>query len=350
MTSLGESQGPPTMRRTAFPLRAVLIVTLATLSAGAAAQKQDASPAKANAAPLPERIWRDPGDIGSLDLLYGVGGKAHAPDPAGTYTFLREELRGRSPKFDVVDGQGVVWRVKVGSESRPETAATRFLWAAGYFVDEDYLLTELRVQGLPRLRRGQQFVSPGGVVHNARLERRLAAVQKFGHWDWFDNPFLDQRELNGLRVMMALLNSWDLKTVNNAVYLANGEREYAVSDLGSSFGRSGRDGIASKGEPRDFAEAEFIRTITPESVDFVLHSRPLFLAWVFRHSYYSERTRMERIATQIPRADARWLGDRLSKLTDDQIRDAFRAAGFEPADIETLTRAMRQRIAALEAL
>lgn len=338
------------MRRAALRLWAGSILALAALSAGVAGQEHHAGPREVGALLLPERIWRDPGDMASLDLLYGAGGRAHAPDPAGTYAFLREERRGRSPKFDVVDGQGVVWRVKVGPESRPETAATRFLWAAGYFVDEDYLLAELRVQGLPRLRRGQQFVSPGGVVHNARLERKLTTVQKLGHWAWLDNPFLDQRELNGLRVMMALLNSWDLKTVNNAIYVANGEREYAVSDLGSSFGKSGRDGVATKGVPRDFAEAEFIRAVTPESVDFVLHSRPIFLAWVFRHSYYSERTRMERIATRVPRADARWLGGRLSKLTDDQIRDAFRAAGFEPADVETLTRALRQRIAALEAL
>jgi hypothetical protein len=338
------------MRRTALRWWAGSMLALTALSVGVIAQHHDASPRQAGAAPLPERIWRDPGDVTSLDLMYGAGGKAHAPDPACTFTFLREELRGRSPKFDVVDGQGVVWRVKVGPESRPETAATRFLWAAGFFVDEDYHLAGLRVRGLPRLRRGQQFVSPGGVVDNARLERRLSTVQKLGHWDWFDNPFLDQRELNGLRVMMALLNSWDLKTVNNAVYLASGEREYAVSDLGSSFGRSGRDGIASKGVPRDYAEAEFIRKVTPQSIDFVLHSRPLFLAWVFRHSYYGERTRMEQIAAHIPRADARWLGDRLSKLTDDQIRDAFRAAGYGAADVEVLTRAMRQRIAALEAL
>ena len=51
-----------------------------------------------------------------------------------------------------------------------------------------------------------------------------------------------------------------------------------------------------------------------------------------------------------PRADARWVGQRLSRLTDSQIGDAFRAAGYGPADVETLTRTMRRPIAALEAL
>ncbi len=59
---------------------------------------------------------------------------------------------------------------------------------------------------------------------------------------------------------------------------------------------------------------------------------------------------MEKIAKDIPRADARWVGQRLSKLTEAQIGDAFRAAGYGPADVQSLTRAIRRRIAALEAL
>ena len=110
--------------------------------------------------------------MASLDLLYGAGGKAHAPDPAGTFTFVSEDPAATNPKFDVTDGQGVEWKVKLGQESQSETAATRFLWAAGYFVDEDYYVAELTVKGLPTLRRGQEFVSPGGIVHGARLERK----------------------------------------------------------------------------------------------------------------------------------------------------------------------------------
>ena len=59
---------------------------------------------------------------------------------------------------------------------------------------------------------------------------------------------------------------------------------------------------------------------------------------------------MEKITKHIPRADASWLGQRLSLLTEGQIRDGFRAAGYGAGDVETLTRTIRQRIAALEAL
>jgi hypothetical protein len=71
---------------------------------------------------------------------------------------------------------------------------------------------------------------------------------------------------------------------------------------------------------------------------------------VFSLNNYRVRTRMETITKHIPRADARWLGQRLSLLTDDQIRDGFRAAGYGAGDVETLTRTIRARIAALAAL
>jgi hypothetical protein len=328
---------------------AILMLALAALSAGVTAQQKDTSAGQADAATLPERIWRDPGDTASLDLMYGAGGKAHAPDPTGTFTFIREDPLATSPKFDVVDGQGVEWKVKLGPESQPETAATRFLWAAGYFVDEDYYLAELTVKGLPTLRRGQDVVSSGGIVHGARLERKRTTAKKLGDWDWFHNPFLGQRELNGLRVMMSLLNNWDLKQVNNSIYVVDGERHYVVSDAGATFGKTGDKMTRSKGVPKHYADSKFIAKATPAFIDFVLHSRPLFLS-AFAVCNYRERTRMEKITRHIPRADAKWLGQRLSVLTDEQIRDGFRAAGYGAGDVETLTRTIRQRIAALEAL
>lgn len=337
------------MRRTALKWCAILTLALAALSVGVTAQKKDTSAEKADAAQLPERIWRDPGDPASLDLTFGAGGKARAPDPTGTFTFVTEDPAATSPKFEVVDGHGVEWRVKLGPESQAETAATRFLWAAGYFTDEDYYLAEFTVKGLPTLRRGQQFVSSGGIVHGARLERKRTTVKKLGDWDWFHNPFLGQRELNGLRVMMALLNNWDLKKDNNSVYVVDGERHYAISDAGATFGKTGDKMTRSKGVPKHYEGSTFIAKSTPDFIDFVLHSRPVFLS-VFAICNYCERTRMERITKHIPRDDAKWLGQRLSALTDRQIRDAFRAAGYGAGDVETLTRTIRQRIAALEAL
>jgi len=327
---------------------AVTLVTAVT-AAAVGAQMTDAGPAKTQSAALPDRIWQDSGNVASLDLIYGSGGKTGAPNSVGAFTFLSADSGASSPKFDVTDGTGVVWKVKLGPESQSETAATRFLWAAGYFVDEDYYVATLTVKDLPKLHRGQEFVTAGGVVHGARLERKRTLVKKLGDWDWFENPFLGQREWNGLRVMMSLLNNWDLKQINNSIYVVNGERRYTVSDAGATFGNTGNALTRSKGVPKDYDDSKFISSATPDFIDFVLHSRPMFLGGVDT-SNYSERTKMEKITKHIPRADARWLGQRLSLLTDEQVRDGFRAAGYEAADVDAFTVTMRRRIAALGAL
>ncbi len=313
-------------------MSAIPILALAVLSAGVFAQQKGTRRASRRVPSFPERIWRDPGDMASLDLIDGAGGKAHAPDLAGTFTFVKEDLAETSPKFEAVDAQGVAWKVKLGEESKPETAATRFLWAAGYFVDEDYYVAELPVAACRHCSAARHSPS-GGIVHGARLERKSATVKKLGNWDWFDNPFTGQRELNGLRVMMSLLNNWDLKKINNSIYAVDGERRYVVSDVGATFGNTGNAMTRSKGVPDDYEDSKFIANATPAFVDFVLHSRPFFLGAI-DVSNYNERTKMEEITRHIPRADAKWLGQRLSMLSDEQIRDGFRAAGYGAADVD----------------
>jgi hypothetical protein len=337
------------MQRTRVILRVTLILLVLTLSAPIAAQKRAKQEEKEKAANLPAVIWHDPGGVETLDLLYGAGGREHAPEPHGKYTFLKEDLKKTSPKFDVEDEQGVRWRVKLGQEPQAETAATRMLWAAGYFVDEDYYLTEFKVTGLPKLHRGQSFVSADGTVHRARLKRRSKEVKKLGDWDWFDNPFLGTKELNGLRVMMSSLNNWDLDRTNNSIYEVDGERHYLVSDVGASFGRTGNSLTRSKSVLKYYANSKFIEKVTPDYVDFVMHSRPFFLT-VFHVPNYHKRTQMEQITKHIPRTDAKWLGKRLAQLSEEQIRDCFRAAGYASEEIEGYTKAVERRIAELNAL
>jgi hypothetical protein len=333
-------------RRISKPL---LILFFLGVSIPAGAQKHEKQKAKKNVADLPAVIWRDPGDISALNLVYGAGGSEHAPDPNGTYTFDKEDMNGTSPKFDVKDGQGVKWRVKLGQEPQAETAATRLLWAAGYFVDEDYYLAEVKVEGLPKLRRGQNFVSEGGVVHRVRLERKDKEIKKIGNWDWFKNPFTGTKELNALRVMMSLLNNWDLKDINNSVYVVDGEQRYVVSDVGATFGKTGSSISRSKRDLKGYEESKFVEKETPAEVDFAMHSRPFLLTAVNVPNYH-KRTEMENVTKHIPREDAKWLGHLLGQLSDEQIRDCFRAAGYTPDEVEGYSKEVQARIAALNAL
>lgn len=136
--------------------------------------------------------------------------------------------------------------------------------------DEAYYLPQVKVEKLPRLRRGRKFVSGEGTVRNARLERDEKGDKKIGGWKWFDNPYAGARELNGLRTLMALINNWDPKDVNNSIRARQGvERAYYVSDLGSSFGRYGGIFSRTRNDVDGYARSKFIRRVKGDRVDFV---------------------------------------------------------------------------------
>ena len=61
-------------------------------------------------------LWRDPGNIRQRNLYYGPGSTELAPKPP--FRFLKEDLEGGMPKFDVRDANDVKWRVKLGPEAQ----------------------------------------------------------------------------------------------------------------------------------------------------------------------------------------------------------------------------------------
>jgi hypothetical protein len=333
---------------------AVLILPVAAVGKkGNSVRKHDLQAAENRSAVL----WQAPNDIRSRNLLYGPGGKEDAPHTG--YTFIKEDLNGTNPKFDVRDENEVKWKVKLGIEARPEVVATRLVWAVGYSANEDYFLPELRVENLPvHLLRGQSLVSAGGTVHNVRLKRSLKNEKKVGDWQWRANPFAGSRELNGLRVMMALLNNWDLKDENNSVYeekhLQGSESPaevYMVSDLGASFGTTGRSWprTKAKGDLTSYSHSKFITKVTPEYVDFNVPTRPS-LIYFFSLPEFISRMHLRWIGKRIPRSDARWVGQLLSQLSSEQIRDAFRAAGYTPDQVEGFSKVVEARIGELNEL
>lgn len=315
---------------------------------------------KEAAADLPAVLWMDRGDVSQLDMIGGEGGAKDFPDPNMIYTFVEEDMSGTSTKFYVTDADGVKWLVKLGEEAQPETAATRLVWAMGYFTDIDYFEPEIHVKNLPKLKRDMHGASPKtGIVPNVRLKLQGEGSKKIDTWSWFDNPFLGTREFNGLRVMMALLNNWDLKTENNKVFAVDGERRFVVADLGASFGKSGapiHDPIhlplphATKGNLSDYENSKFIRDETSATVSFDMRTGAPFYMRPFEPTYFSEYKRMESIEDDIPVADARWIGARLAQLTQKQLVDAFRAAGYLPEEAEAFAMVVQKRIVDLNHL
>ncbi|HLK18699.1 MAG TPA: hypothetical protein VKT81_07075 [Bryobacteraceae bacterium] len=300
-------------------------------------------------------FWRDPADIATRNLFYGQGGESHQPH--GIFTFQEEDLDGTNPKLVVRDEDGTKWKVKMGTEARPETVASRFLWAVGYYANEDYFVHSISVEKLPvHLHRGQKYVSDDGAIQDVRMKRYLKGEKKIGEWSWENGPFAGTRELNGLRTLMAVMNNWDLKDVNNAIYQekdrsGNLMQVYTVSDLGASFGTAGiaRTHEISKGNVKSYSHSKFIRRVDGDTVDFESPGRATILD-IADPKEFSRRAHLEWIGRNIPRADAKWMGQLLARLSPEQIRDAFRAAAYSPEEVEEFARVIESRIAELNQL
>lgn len=296
-------------------------------------------------------LWTDPGDIRSRNLYWGPGGEKRQPQPP--FEFLHEDLHGTNPKFDVRDANDKKWGVKLGAEARPEVVASRLLWAVGYAANENYFEAQLQVNNLPRLRRGQNLVEPGGKVSNVRLQRHLGGEKKSSTWEWRHNPFYGTREWNGLRVMMALIRNWDLHDDNNAIFEDDsGHPIYAVTDVGTSFGSPGkryRSG-ESKGNLKFFRKGRLLSKVNGDYVDLNFPAMPPLLLHFVEVRFYFEQRGTKWMGRHIPRADAKWIGSLLAQLSSDQIRDAFRAAGYSPDMADGFTTVLVSRIEELNRL
>jgi hypothetical protein len=335
------------MRHFSRTITASTVLILNSWVVANAAKKSTTDPVTTKTAPEgPAMLWRDPVDIASRNLYYGPGGAEHVPK--GSFKFEREDMSGSNPKFDVTDQDGVAWRVKMGEEARPEVVASRLLWAVGYFANEDYFMPVLHVQNMQHLKRGQNLVSKDGTVANVRLKRHLKGEKKIGTWSWAKNPFTNTQEWYGLRVLMAVMNNWDLKDTNNSIYQVRGdhpEQRYIVSDLGSSFGSAGLN-WAQKGNLKDYSHSKLVAKSSPQFIDFSVPSAPKFNVFIDVPET-TRRLGLLWIGHHIPVADVRWMAGLLAKLTPQQIRDAFRAADYPQGQVEAYSQVLEQRIAAL---
>ena len=265
-------------------------------------------------------MWQRPSDISSRDLFLGPGGASMRPD-LRRITFIKEEKGGYSKKYRVRDGSGREWVAKIGKEAQSETSAIRLLWALGYLTEVNYLVPRVTIPGK-------------GTFTNVRFEARPETWDRVGEWKWKKNPFVGSPEYQGLKIMMAMINNWDLKDSNNVIVQvgdnSDAELRYIISDLGATFGHASTTPLfwrltRSRNNPSKYANTEFLEKVKGERV--VLHFGG------------KNRGLMKDISVR----DAQWLSSWLSQLSDQQLRDAFRAANYRSDQINLLARAVRER-------
>ena len=259
-------------------------------------------------------------DIKGRDLYLGPGGSKLAPDLEGA-TVIGRQPGGNNVKYRIRDNDGNEWVAKIADESQPETAAVRLLWGIGYKTEVNYLIPELKL-------------GKYGTFNNVRLEARPKGTKRGDRWMWTDNPFVGTKEFDGLKLMMAMFNNWDLKDENNAIIITDGQQQYVVSDLGASFGkladapnsRAGR----SVNDADDYAKSVFIRGSRDGTLDLAYTGVA------------------QQLMSGIKIEHGRWLADQLMQLSDKQIKDAFRAAHYSDEKASVLASAFRARINALD--
>lgn len=124
-----------------------------------------------------------------------------------------------------------------------------------------------------------------------------------------------------------------------------------VSDVGSTFGTGSLTWPMrrARGNLRCYTRSKFIADATPAYVDFHVPTRPsLFFLATPREFYHKLQLRW--IGKRIPRSDARWVGETLARLSPEQIRDAFRAAGYSSEEVEGFAGVIQDRITQLREL
>ena len=263
-------------------------------------------------------LWRRPADISSRDLYLGPGGASMRPD-LRRITFIKEEKGGYSKKYRVRDASGREWVAKIGKEAQSETSAIRLLWGVGYITEINYLVPRVTIPGK-------------GTFTNVRFEARPEEWDRVGEWKWKQNPFVGTPEYQGLKIMMALINNWDLKDSNNEIVQVRGGRElhYIISDLGATFGHASTTPLfwrltRSRNNPEKYAKSKFVEKVKGDRV--VLHFGG----------------KNSGLMKNITVRDARWISGRLAQLSDQQIQDAFRAANYRQDQINRLARTVRTR-------
>ena len=81
-------------------------------------------------------------------------------------------------------------------------------------------------------------------------------------------------------------------------------------------------------------------------MSFATPARPA-LAVLVNPLQYVYRVRLRWVGRMIPRSDVKWIGSILARLSPNQVREAFRAAGYSEPEAEGFTEIIETRIAAL---
>jgi len=318
--------------------------------------------------------------MGIEELVRGPN-TSEGPSQAAPWQILAIKSEGVTPGFRIRDARGDIYLLKFDPLKNPEmsTAAevisTKFLYAMGYNVPENYIvrfnrdqlrippdsgLTEKQIDAV--LKRVPK--SPGGGLR--AMASKFLKGKPLGPFSYYGTrpddpndvfPHENRRELRGLRMMAAWLNHDDSRSINTLDMLASdGDRRYVrhyLIDFGSTLG----SGTSEPQKPR--AGWEYLwepKTALVRAVTLGLVDR----SWV--HARYFEgpsigKLEFERFQPgawkpEYPNAafsnatagDVYWAAKIIMAFTDDDIRAIVHTGEFsDSAEEATLVRWLIER-------
>jgi hypothetical protein len=200
---------------------------------------------------------------------------------------------------------------------------SRIVWAVGYHQPDVYYLPQWKLAD-----NGKVTVQKPGRFRLERPDR-----PKKGEWSWRENPFIGTRQLAGLFTLMVIVNNWDLKTSQNAIYqfTADGvspRRWFAVKDLGASLGKTNWFLPGDRDDVEAFEREPFIAGVEGNRVKF----------------HYKGAWLEPQLNTIVTPDDVVWICDLLSRVSARQWHDAFRAGGYTDAEASRFITRIRQKI------
>ena len=285
-------------------------------------------------------VWRQPPPIARARL---------AVDPRQpkmiTCTFEISQLNGTAPKFDCRLPDGDKLRVKYGRtpEIPSEIATTRLLHTLGFGADDMTLYEKVRCYGCPAEPfltmktlgfAGAQDLYGKVMNPTAYKDFEWAAVEKkhpgrpietedIEGWAFFELDLIDPKKggaprahVDALRLLAVFLSHWDNKSENQRLVCLSEkdwpdegkcQRPFALmQDVGSAWG-------PRKVDLEEWSKAPIWsdRASCTTSMDHLPYHGATFKP------------------VKVSDADRRFLGNLLSQLSDDQLRDLFNSARFD---------------------
>ena len=310
----------------------------------------------------------NPPDIGTLDLSRPWNETdGLAPAAVTECRYVAKPIGATTPKFDCRLANGDIVKVKYGRtpERHAEVAATRVLAALGFAADRTMMAPKLRCIGCPpypfqtRMIAEWFFATPlydrlfdtdaprefEWVSVERKMPGRAIEVGLFEGWDWSELKLVDpgkggasRAELDALRLVAMFLSHWDNKAANQRLVCEPGEGEgdprapcrsplLMVQDVGATFG------------PTKVRYEEWAATpIWADTAGCIVSLDDM----PYKGGHFQP--------TQILEDGRRLLADRLSQLSESQIRTLFETARFpdpstgEAGDVSGWVRVFQDKV------